>query len=80
MDEEFDEFDEEDRAEESEEPEEAEHVEGTKRREPNFLEKYGPFIRILESGDEDYEYLAAKPGYTSLVASVVTQNRPLVVT
>jgi hypothetical protein len=67
MDEEFDEFDEEDRAGDSEEPEETEHVESTKRREPNFLEKYGPFIRILETGDEDYEYLAAKPGYTSAV-------------
>jgi hypothetical protein len=67
MDEEFDEFDEEDHAEESEEPEESEDVEGTERREPNFLEKYGPFMRILESGDEDYEYLAAKAGYTSSV-------------
>ena len=66
MDEEFDEFDE-DNAEEFEEPDETEHVEGSKRREPNFLEKYGPFIRILETGDEDYEYLAAKPGYTSSV-------------
>jgi hypothetical protein len=67
MDEEFDEFDEEDRAEDSEEPCESEHFESTKRQEPNFLAKYGPFIRILETGDEDYEYLAAKPGYTSAV-------------
>jgi hypothetical protein len=67
VDEEFDEFDEEDRAQESDELEETEHVERTTRREPNFLEKYGPFIRILETGDEDYEYLAAKPGYTSAV-------------
>jgi hypothetical protein len=67
MDEEFEEFDDEDRAEDSEESDETEPVESAKRREPNFLEKYGPFIRILETGDEDYEYLAAKPGYTSAV-------------
>jgi hypothetical protein len=67
MDEEFEEFEEEDRDDESEEPDETEDVERPKRTEPNFLEKYGPFIRILETGDEDYEYLAAKPGYTSAV-------------
>lgn len=34
---------------------------------PDFLAKYGPLLKLLEHGEDDWEFLASQPNYSSKI-------------